>query len=251
MTFKLFDDNLVNQSIITPSTVNAQFPVSNFKDTRRTKVFRSNTPNDYVIFDLQETSAIDCIMVMAEKRSGFGVQTITVEFNQTSNFTAPPYSIEMEISHEFGVAVSEIPTINYRFCRLVLNSSLPYCELSNVFIGKSIDLNRCPNKGWTYKNEELSQKTRNRYGQLFTDIIFRQRVVGLSFNLLDKNQVDLFNKLIDRSGESSPVWLIILNEDSIIDNRRFTGPYTLDDIPTIANTNFGRYSLSMSLREVT
>ena len=251
MTFKLYDENLIDQSTITPSTVNAQFPTSNLLDPRRSKVYRSTTNADTILFDMQETSEIDTIFIVADKRAGFGISTITLEFNATSDFSSPAYSVAVPFSTIFGIGYVEFATINYRFARAVITSTLGYCEISKIFIGKSLALTRGINFGWTIKDEELSQKQFNRYGQQFTDIILRQKKINFSLNLLGKDDLDLVNTLLDRVGETRPFYIILGCDLMINDNRRFSGPVILDDIPSITNTFFNKYALSMSVKELT
>lgn len=250
--FKLMGENLVNQSTLTASTENLLFPVSNIQDSRRSKVFRSTTNSDNVVFDMQETSLVDTIFIVADKRSGFGVSTVTVEFNATNTWGAPAYSIAVPFSTTHGIGFVELPAqISYRFARVVMTSTLGYCELSKIFIGSFLPLTRSINFGWTIKDEELSQKSRNRYNQLFVDIISRQKTINFSMSYLDKEDLDLLYSLLDDRGETKPFYIILGCATMINDNRRFSGPVFLDDIPTITNPFFNKYSLSMTVREMT
>lgn len=249
--FKIMGENLVDQSTITASTENLLFPKENIQDTRRSKVFRSTTNSDSIVFDMQETSLIDTIFIVADKRSGFGVSTVTVEFNATNTWGAPAYSVAVPFSVEHGIGFVEFAQIGYRFARVVMTSTLGYCELSKIFIGSALPLTRSINFGWTIKDEELSQKSRNRYNQLFVDVISRQKTINLSMSYLDKTDLDIINTLLDRVGETKSFYIILGTSEMVVDNRRFSGPVFLDDIPTITNPFFNKYSLSMTVREVT
>jgi len=251
MSFKICSDNLVEQAVITASTENALFPKENIQDYRRSKVFRSTSNSDNLIFDLQETSEINTVFIVADKRAGFGVSTVTIEFNATSNFTSPAYSIAVPFSTTFGIGFVEFATINYRFARIVMTSTLGYCEMGKVFIGKSIPLTRSINFGWSIKDEELSTKSFNRYGQIFADVLFRQKVINVSMNLLDKLDLDLMNQMLDDRGETKPLYIILGCSEMVVDNRRFSGPVYLTDVPTITNTFFNKYAMSLSMRELT
>ena len=251
MSFKLMDTNLVDQSVFTASSENALFPVSNLKDTRRSKVYRSTSNSDTVTLDMQETSEVDTIFVVANKRDGFGVSTVTVEFNGTSDFTTPAYSIAVPFSVKFGVGFIEFTKVEYRFARIVMTSTLGYCELSKVYIGKKLEMKRSINFGWTIKDNELSINQSNRYGQKFTDVIGRQKQINVSFSYVDKDDLDLINSVLDDRGESKPIYIILGCDTMTNDNRRFSGPVTLNDIPTITNPLFNKYSLSFALSELT
>jgi len=247
--FKLMGENLVDNSTLTASSENLLFPVSNIQDSRRSKVFRSTTNSDSIVFDMQETSTIDTIFIVADKRAGFGVSTVTVEFNATNTWGAPAYSTAVTFSTIHGIGFVELATpIAYRFARVVMASTLGYCELSKIFIGSSLALTRSINFGWTIKDEELSQKSRNRYNQLFVDVISRQKIINFSMSYLDKNDLDLINSVLDDRGETKPFYIILGCDTMVNDNRRFSGPVFLDDIPTITNPFFNKYSLTTSVR---
>ena len=121
---KFFSSNLIDQSTITPSSENLNFPVSNLKDPRRTKVYRSTSNSTSVVFDFQETSEIDSIFIVDEPRNGFGISTITIQFNATSDFSSPAHSETVDFSIAHGVGYKIFTQQNYRFARLVLTSNL-------------------------------------------------------------------------------------------------------------------------------
>lgn len=248
---KFFTNNLLLQSIITATTENLIFPKSNLVDPRRSKVFRSTTNEDKVILDFNETSEIDSIFVVDDKRAGFGISSLSFDLNATSNFTSPAYTDSVELSVKYGMGYKIFTQQDYRFARLNLSSTLSYCELSKIYLGKHIDLGKGPNYNWSYQDKELSSIKENRYGQKFTDVISRQKVISLSLSLLTKEQLAQIMELYDYNGLSKPFFVAIGDDTMVEDHRRFSGMVYLNSIPTITNTNFGRYSLSMSLEEAT
>jgi hypothetical protein len=202
--------------------------------------------------DFGETSDVDSVVIVPDKRSGFGITSISLEFNATNEWSSPAATESVTFSDVHGVGISEFTqTRSYRFCRLVLTSTLGYCELANIFIGKKQALNRGISFGWSYKDEDRSIKRFNRYGQQFTDVINRAKIINAQLSLLDKEQIDEFFDVYDRCGESKPFFIKIGCDTMINDYRRFSGMVYFQDVPTITNGSFGRYSLSMSLREAT
>lgn len=250
-SFEIYSDNLIYQSKITASNENAQFPLSNLLDPRRSKVFRSTSSNTSIVLDFNETSEVDSFMIVDDKRNGFGISTITLEFNGTNEWSNPAASETIEISPAFGLGFKEFNTHSYRFCRIVLTSTLTYCELSKIFIGKRLGLNRSINFNWTIKENELSNKQSNRYGQIFTDVILRQKSLNFALSYLDKDQLDKINSVLDFVGESRPFFVRIGCDNMVNDNRRFSGMVYLTDVPTISNPYFNKYNLSMSVIEAT
>lgn len=248
--FKMYSDNLVDQAVFTATTTNALFPTSNLKDPRRSKVYRSTTNSDNIILDFQETSDINGIFIMPSKRDGFGISTVTVEFNATSNFTSPAYSISVPLSETLGIGYVSFTTISYRYARIVMTSTLGYCELSKVFIGAEIPLVRSINFGWTTKDDDLSIITKNRYGQVFADVILRQKSYGFAFKNIDKDDLDLINSMLDRVSTNMPFYIKIGDNTMLADYRRASGPVMLDSIPLVTNGAFNKYSLSMAVKEL-
>jgi len=248
---KFFSGNLIDQATLYPSSENANFPASNLLDPRRSKVYRSTDSASSIILDFQETSEIDSIFLVDEPRNGFGISTLDFELNATANFTSPAYSNSVTFSPVYGAGYKIFTQQDYRFCKLNLTSSLGYCELSKLFIGKHIDLGRGPNFNWTYQDKDLSIIKENRYGQRFVDVIQRQKALSIQLNLLDKNQLDLIFDLYDSKSTIKPFFVVIGDDNMVSDHRRFAGMVYLNAMPTIINTSFGRYSISMQMEEAT
>lgn len=251
--FNIFTKNLVDQSVLTPSSENALFPVENIQDYRRTKVFRSTSSSANIIFDFGETSDIDSIFILAEKRNGFGFDSVTVEFNGTSNFTSPAASYAMTFSDEHSLGHLELPAkISYRFARIVVTSSLlSYCEISKVYFGTKAETTASIKFGWNLKDEELSLKSKNRYGQVFADVITRQKKINFAFSYVNKDDLAILNTILDDCGETKPVWIKIGDSSMSDDYRRTSGAFNLSDIPQITNSHFNKYNLSFALEEIT
>jgi hypothetical protein len=190
-------------------------------------------------------------MIVDDKRNGFGISTIKLEFNGTNEWTTPAAEEIIEISPVYGLGYKEFPVKEYRFCRISFTSTLYYCEVSKMFIGKKMELARSINFNWNVKDNELSNKQTNRYGQLFTDIILRQKQINCALSLLDKDQLQKINVWLDRYGETRPFFVRIGCDNMIEDNRRISGMFYLSDVPSISNPYFNKYNLSMTLVEAT
>lgn len=251
MSVEIYSDNFIYQSTITASSENAQFPVSNILDPRRSKVYRSTSLSASIVFDFGETSQVDSFFLVADKRNGLGVHTITLEFSHTNVWSSPAASEVVTLDPVYNAGYKEFPVKEYRFCRMVMTSTLPYCEIANIFIGKKLDLGRSINFNWSVKDNELSRKQVNRYGQIFSDIIGRQRTINAGFSLLDKDQLDKINSVIDFYGETKPFFVRIGCENMVNNQLRFSGMFYFNDVPQISNPFFNRYNLSFSLIEAT
>jgi hypothetical protein len=246
-----YSSNLVDQSSISASTENALFPFSNLQDPRRTKVFRSTTNADSIVFDFGETSEVNSVLLVDSPRDGFGVITATLELNGTDSWGAPAYSTSITLNAVHGLGFKEFTTQNYRFARIVLTSTLGYCELAKIFIGKEITFtnNMGIDLGWTYQDKELSTVKENRYGQKFVDVIARQKQFAFSIRSMDKTELDQMLEIYDEKGSTKPFFVRIGDNSMINDSDRFSGMVYLTAIPQITNKSFGLYDMSMNLEE--
>ena len=249
--FQIYDRNLVDQSTLVGVTANAMFPVDNIKDPRRSKVFRTVSNSGRITMDFQEASEIDTIFIVADKRNGFGFSQATFLFNMTDYWVSPAYSVVVPISIEAGIGHIEIPKINYRFARVLFTTTLDYVEVSTIYIGKKLELERGINFGWSIKDDELSTKQTNRYGQIFADVISRQKKITCTVSNAPKEDMTKMFKLFDRVGETKPLFIKLGANNMIDDYRRFSGMVFLDDIPSVVNSFFSKYSFTMTFKEAT
>lgn len=248
---KFYAQNLVKHSVITTSSENLLFPASNIKHPFRSKVFRSLTGSDSIVFDLGETSEIDSVLIVPDKVNGFGASSFTLELNGTSNFDAPAFSVALDINQTHELALAEFSIQEYRFARLVMTSTLGYCELSKIFIGKKTDFNNevSIDYGWSYRETSLSSEKKNAYGQRFIDSRPRQKRLSFALRALNKDELDEVFNIIDTNGDENSFFVRIGTGEIINNPDRFAGNFFLSDYPSITNRSFGLYDLSMSLEE--
>lgn len=248
---KFYSSNLVDDADISATNENSLFPATNVQHAFRTKVFRSTTNSDSVTFDLQETSDIDTVIIVPDPLQGFGVSTATLQLNSTSDFTSPAYSTAISIDNVHGFGFAEFTTKSYRFARIVMTSTLGYCELSKVFIGEKIEFSNGTGieLGWSYRDDETSVTKKNVYGQRFVDVRARQKKLNFSLKSFDKDEINQVFELYDDKGETKPFFLRLGDASMINDPDRFNGMYYMNSVPDIINKSFGLYDLSMSLEE--
>jgi hypothetical protein len=134
---------------------------------------------------------------------------------------------------------------------MVMTSTLGYCEVSSLFLGKKDDIGRSIDFGWSYRTNELSIEKRNRYAQLFADVILRQRQINCSIKYMDKDNLDEFFNFYDRCGETKPFFVKIGCDEMTNDHRRYSGMYFLESVPQVVNPFFNKFNVSLSLLEAT
>lgn len=253
MSLKFLSNNLVDSSTLTPSTTNAQYPVANINDPRRTKTFRSTSNSDNVVIDLGSAEAVDHFAIVDNWQNGFGVTSITIEANGTDVWTSPAFSTTVTLDTDFGVGIASFLSQSYRFWRIVMTSTLGYCEVANIFLGSASTITtNGVGYNWSYRNNDLSNSSRNRYGQEFFDEIGTQKELSnLSFQIMDKDEQDVILSVYDTNRLTKPFFIYFdLESDSLVNNDdRYSGFYRFTSAPSFTNINSGYYNTSLSLRE--
>jgi hypothetical protein len=228
-------NNLIKTAVLTPSTVSAQYPVANLVDDRRTKVYRSTSNSDNIEIDLGSAQDINAFSIV-HNGTAFGVSTVTIELNSTNVWTSPAVSqvITLDTTHGFGYHIFNIDQ-NYRYARIVLTSSLAYCEVSKIFLGKYASIGELtfeyPIK---YKQNNNSSVTKNRLGQRFIDLINTQKEISGSISTMTKEEVAPLLSMLDFTSFTLPIWLIFPEGNITTDNDRINGYYYLKDDPTLS-----------------
>lgn len=250
---RFLSNNLVETSQITASTENAQFPVANLQQDFRTRVYRSTSNSDNIVFDMGSTEPVDYLAIVDNWQNGFGVSTITVEANATDSWGAPAFSTTLTFDSQFGVGVKSIAEQNYRYWRFVCTSTLGYCELANIFIGKAvnIDTNGIDYR-WAYKNMDIKRQTSSRYGQEFIDDISqRKELNGLKIKVMNTTELDKMFEVFDNVRTVKPLFIEFCDPSSTIMNNinRVNGLYKFLTPPTFPNVTAGYWETSFRLRE--
>ena len=134
-----------------------------------------------------------------------------------------------------------------------MTSTLGYCEIANLFIGKA---NKLTTNGvgynWSYRNKDLSKRSTNRYGQLFVDDIGTQKeLTNLQFQVMDKDEMDTILDVYDANRLVKPFFAYFpLETDSLSNNDdRYNGMYYFSSEPRFTNINSGYYNTTLNLKE--
>lgn len=253
MSIVFYHSNLAKTASVTPSTENAQYPVSNLNDDRRTKVYRSTSNSDNVVFDLGSTEDVDAVCISPNWQTGFGFTAITIEANATDSWGAPAFSQSFTFDSTFGVGITEFSaTQSYRFWRLVITSTLGYCELANVFIGPKTDISTNGiADGISYQEMDLVNRRTSEYGQEFIDDITTQtRLDSMQYNHMTTAEVTQFLSIYDNVRSVTPFWVRFKNLDSVLDDAdRYSGIYKFSSKPKIQIRKAGFFNVPFSLVE--
>lgn len=247
--------NLVDQdsTIITASSEDPFFPASNLKKVFQSKVFRSQsgTPSASVVFDFKSTEEVNAILIRANDFSGVGFNgSLTFEANATSDFSSPAYSTTVSFDESFNLGFKFLlADESYRFWR-VSGTGTDYLELSNIFIGKYVQMENDMELGWSFTSEDRSRTVENRYGQQFTDELNDRKQLNGSHRLLEKDEAELLNEMWDYCGKKKPVWVVMDSEEAIsLHAGRYAGLFNFTARPRIRNNHYGLYDTNSTLKE--
>jgi hypothetical protein len=251
---QFFAQNLIYNSTLTASTVNSQYPVSNLQSDFRTKVWRSTSNSDNLVIDLGAAQEIDAICLSANWQDGFGVSAVTIEANATDSWGSPAFSttitLDSTYDHAFKVLTS---SETYRYWRLVCTSTLGYCELAYIYIGKktAITTNGL-NYNWNYAQVDQVKTQRTVYGQeYFDDYGTRKEITGASFEVMNTTELDQIFEVFDNCRTIKPFFFKFGDDSNTVisDEDRISGLYKLTGKPQVTNISSGFYNTSLGMRE--
>lgn len=248
---KFFAENLVKQSRIYVDSENKLFPKENIFDNRRSKVFRSLTNSAEIIFDLQEKSFVETVILVPPKKGFFGFTSARIQLDEHGDFTVPLIDEAIEVFDVAEIATVTFPKTEARFVKIILNSSLNYCELSKIFIGSesSIGDENGVDNGWIFVNDEIVSISKNALGQIFSDKIARQKKLSFEINTMIEEELNVMTGITDRLGRTEPIFILVnCKEENEIKHRR-SGYYRFTDIPDEKNKVYGLYDMSYKLEE--
>jgi len=250
---KFLANNFVDSALITATSENAQYPISNINDDRRTKTYRSLSDSDSLIFDLGMIEAVDSFAIVSNWQNGFGVTSLTLEANGSTDFTSPAFTTTIELDSTYGIGIKEFTEQSYRYWRLVCTSTLGYCELANMFIGKSDKiLTNGVGYNWAFTNKDLKNVSTNRYGQEFIDYkTTRKELTNVTYSIMDSTEMDILQNAYDNVTTVKPCFIYFpLEVDGIVSNdNRYNGMYRFISPLLVENVNSGYFNTSLALRE--
>jgi hypothetical protein len=253
MCTKFYFNNLVSGSVLNPSTENAQFPAENILDSRRTKVFRSNTNSDHVYFDFGAAEPIDSFVAVGHIIDGFGFVSASVELNNVATWTTGAIAtIAVTIDNVNGIAHGELVSpVNARYAKLIMTSTLGYCEVSKVFIGVKEEVGTDNDFTFplTFQMDNRASVQKNRYGQRFVDEITTSKKFRGDLKTMTNDEVDMVYDLANQNSFTKPFFMRIEDAEVFNDNDRVNGYYYLTEDPSFSYDNGGFWSTSLSLEE--
>jgi hypothetical protein len=252
---KFYNFNLVRDeqsSFVSVTSENAFFPISNLKDDRTTKVFRSVTgiTTTQFVIDMLTNEEIDAVLLTGSVLEGLNVDSVTIEANNINDWTSPPFTETLDLSQKYNIGHKTFAQNTYRFWRITAeNSGGNYVEIGNIFIGKATTLTTNNiDFGWDWKDKDISKFRRNRYKQKFWDLLPKVKELKCNYKLLNLDEFEIIKDMVDANGRTVPVWVFVDDSGSLSnDFRRFWGYMTFKDSAKSKNVGFQLYDVRLSM----
>ena len=253
MSVQFYAFNQVKLANITAPNVDAQFPLTNLKDDRRTKVVRSTTNTLVVVFDFLDPVAIDGCLIVDAKLRELGFTSATFQLNTSDSWVSPPVSVAMTINGDEGLAKSILPSTEvYRFARVSLSIASGTVELSKVFIGAKIEMvDNCFTYPITYRQTNRAAESLNRYFQRFFDEVVTQKGFSASINTMTKDEFDQVLEFIDYNSVTIPLFINFDGIDGLNDPDRLGGMFYIEDQPTMQLVPGNYWNITLNFTEAT
>jgi hypothetical protein len=246
------DNKLVNADItIESGSEDAQFPLDNIKHTFTTKVFRSLTDEVTILIDLKTIAESDIICIKGSSVEGIGFNSCTVESSATPIFSGASESLEISSIHNF--AFKQLSPTSNRYWKLTFSGN-EYVEVSNIFIGKKIQIiDNNLSIGFSYARNTNNKVTKNSYGQKFIDTYNTVDTLSGEMKLVNNLEFDQLNAIHVQHGENTPLWFLLDPDDSMsITDSKFiySGYFYMKDLvwKSVAPS---LYDVTISLEEAT
>jgi len=251
MSLIFYGYNLTKNATITATNENAEFPISNIKDDRRTKVFRSTTNDDSVVFDFGSLVPIDSFVIVPHTLNGFLVSGITVQFNNSTNWTSPAFSQVVSLDYENGFGFVELPSVtSYRYARILMTSSLGFCELGKVYFGQKLkeeEFDFAYPLDFDPNNISIVQK--NRLGQKFIDEIGEQRIISGKVDYLSPAIYEVAQNFCSYHSKTIPFFVRFDSTTLSTNINRLNGMFYFKDDPKFQYVVGNYWTTSLTLEE--
>jgi len=253
ITFLSENYALTSNLTLDTGTENAQFPLSNLKNEKTVKKFRSVGNAVVIVFDLLQTRDIEAVALAGDATGQFGITSASFKTSVTLDFSGSPVN-SIGISTEQNMGYSIIAEVSHRYVELTLTGTGSYVEVGSVYIGPKINLqsNNLSIGSFGYGYDDNSVVSENRYGTKFIDKLpLRKTLVG-SIEYATKAEQETLDDMFIFLGKTNPLWVII-DEDG---NGMNEGEYKLSiysyltEVPSWRASGGQHYSTQLKLEQV-
>jgi hypothetical protein len=238
---------------ITTGAANAQYPLSNLKLESTTRKFRSTGNTVVVEVDLLQTRDIDTVAVVGDATTTMGFTALTVKTSVTNDFSLSP-AIPISLESEQNIGFEFFTEVSHRYVQLSFTGNGSYAEVSNIFIGKALNLplNSFSINSFRYRHEDMSSNQFNDYGQQYSHVrSYQKRLVG-TIEYCTKDEQEELDTMFLRHGRHSPLWVIVdPSNEAMNDGRGKLSMYSyMEKMPSWNAVGGQLYNAALELNQV-
>lgn len=208
---RIIYNNIIEDSTITPTTENANYPADNLKDSRSTRLYRSTADGaQRVTFHNADSSASYIIIKNHNITSG---ATIKLQANDSNIWGAP--SLDETITHDSDTMILNFTEAEYNYWSLYVDDgSNPdnYIEIGLIYLGVYVQMPGMePKQQIPYATQSKSKLSQSR--QLYGDSRVNYRSAKISFPHLTNAQRQAINAMYDIVKNTKPIFLLVWEGD--------------------------------------
>lgn len=215
-------------TVVTASSADTNFPVSNIQHPFRSKRWRSTgVTSEWVKFDMVTSEDIDSVVILWPKEDGIRLSetaTVTIQANATNVWTSPAVSQVLTINNDYVMASHYFTTDqSYRYWRVVIaDAGNPngFLELGVVWLGKGLDISNAQN-GFKFELQDRSKTVSTDFGHVYVDEYPLISAVEFSYQYLDYASIQILENAYRLNGNRDPVMVLLDAEEDVFDKDHF------------------------------
>lgn len=245
--------NDIASASITTGAEDAQFPLSNLKIDATSYKFRSQGDTVVIELDLLQTRDLDTFAITGDAAGTFDLTSVSIKTSVTNDFSLSP-SLLVPLSGTNNIGWVFFPEVSHRFVEITISGNGVYAELSNIFIGKRINLpfQNLDISSFRYRYFDQSDVKRNSNGQRFIDERFLVKNLVGTIRYLNTDELDILDAMFQRHGRNKPLWMIVdADGTSFVDSEYKLSIYGyFNEMPGFSAVSARHYNSSIDMQQV-
>lgn len=235
---RLLTNNLASDSttVLTASSADPSFPVSNLKHQFRSKRWRATgCASESVTFDMLTTEPVNSVVILWPKEDGIKLTSsavIKIQANATNVWTSPAIDQTLSVNDTYSVASHFFTTEqNYRYWRLVVTDATNpwgYIEIGKIWIGTSLSLQNAEN-GFKFRLKDQSKSTTTDFGHRYSDEYPITTLINIFYKYLNYSEVQEIENAYRNNGSRKPIIVVQDPEAVVFDKDHFLIYGTMSD----------------------
>ncbi len=255
----LMDNQFLNESLMTVSSIDSSYPVANMLDPVRSRVFKPLVNTFTIKVDFKYNAPINFIGMTGPLSRIFGmseVATVLIEANNIDNFTSPPLSKTVN-PEETGLYVFLDEDSAFRYWEITITDPNPMdiVDIGYFYMGDYVQIaERTFDKGFGSTGIDPTSVEESIDGtEYFDEKIPRNVFNGINLGYMHGDDRENINDVYRRLGKHTPMF-VSLDPNLCISDSGLYGEMTkfmrMEGPPRDIHTFDSRYSMSFIFREV-